>query len=639
MRAIPQRPRPPAPQNAAQVLRTQAIQRYAEGRLAEAEALFTQALALAPGDAAVLYHLAAIALNAQDAGRALKYVERGLQRAGASIAPMWNLYAAALQLAGRFDEALKAFERALALDPREVVTLINYGVLLREKLRRKDSLEQFLRVLDIDPNHEAALSNAATLLSEMRDGEAAAIDLFRRLVRINPRHPYMLGKLAFESLRNCDWRELERLESLVVDEASAPLRITQPFAMLALSGSERAHSAVARQFAADRYPQAAQPLWTGQRYRHDRLRVAYVSPDFKEHPVAHLMAGVFEGHDRSRFEVFAFNKAADDGSALRKRVEGAFEYFIDVVGQSPLQIAQALRAHEIDVAVDLAGFTQDSGLDAFAHRPAPVQVTYLGYPGTLGTSFFDFILADRHVIPDSERAAFSEQVMHLPDCYLPPAVDMLPAERTPTRAECGLPEQGFVLCCFNHVYKIHPQVFAVWMDLMRQRPDAVLWLSCSLASARENLRRSAAAAGIAPARLVFAGRMPRVEDHLARYRVADLFLDTVPYNAHTTAADALMCGLPVLTCVGRAFPGRVAGSLLQAIGLTELATPSLAAYRELALALMNEPARLAALRQRLADNRSTHPLFDRPRFVRQLEAALVEMHRLKTGQAETAVTA
>jgi predicted O-linked N-acetylglucosamine transferase (SPINDLY family) len=417
------------------------------------------------------------------------------------------------------------------------------------------------------------------------------------------------------------------------------LRIAQPFAMLALSGSERAHGLVARQFAADRYPAAPQRLWTGQRYGHQRLRVAYVSPDFKEHPVSHLMAGVFEGHDRSRFEVYAFSKCADDGSPLRRRVQAAFEHFIDVNGQSPQQIAQALREHEIDIAIDLAGYTQDSGLDAFAYRPAPVQVTYLGYPGTLGTGYFDFILADRHVIPEANREAFSERVVHLPDCYLPPAVDVLPAERTPTRAECGLPAQGFVLCCFNHVYKIHPRVFAVWMDLLQQRPDAVLWLSCRTDSARENLRRSAQKAGIDPARLVFAGRTPRVEDHLARYRVADLFLDTTPYNAHTTAADALMCGLPVVTCIGQAFPGRVAASLLHAIGLPELATPTLEAYRSLVLELMAQPERLASLRQRLADNRSTHPLFDTRRFVRNLEAALVQMHSTQVGTPEMAEAA
>lgn len=644
---MPAKPKVPAARttkavNAAHTLRANGIQRFAEGRWAEAEALLTSALALQPADTAVLYHLAAIALQTRDAPRALRYTAQGVKHAAPQFAPIWMVHALALQANGRFDDALKAFEHTLQLDPRNVVALINHGVLLREMLRRKESLEQFLQVLEIDPANEAALSNAATLVTEMRDSDGTAIDLFRRLVRINPAHPYALGKLVFESLRNCDWSELAQLEPIVVDEASAPRRFAQPFAMLALSGSERAHAGVARQFAADRYPAAPQPLWTGQRYTHQRLRVAYVSPDFKEHPVAHLMAGVFEGHDRTRFEVFAFSKSADDGSALRRRVQAAFEHFIDVNGQSPRQIAQALRDNEIDVAIDLAGYTLDGALDALAFRPAPVQVNYLGYPGTLGTSYIDFILADRHVIPEHNRASFTEEVVHLPDSYLPPAVQVLPAERTPTRAECGLPETGVVLCCFNHVYKIHPTVFAVWMDLLRQRPDAVLWLSCRTESARENLRRSAEGAGIAASRLVFAGRMPRVEDHLARYRVADLFLDTVPYNAHTTAADALMVGLPVVTCVGQAFPGRVAASLLHAIGLPELATPSLDAYRALVLDLMAQPERLAALRQRLATNRTTHPLFDTQRFCRNLETALLQMHQAKVGApalAELAETA
>jgi len=338
---------------------------------------------------------------------------------------------------------------------------------------------------------------------------------------------------------------------------------------------------------------------------------------------------VLERHDRERFEVFGVSLDIDDGSALRRRCMAACEHFIDAVGQSPLQVASLLRAHEIDIAIDLAGYTRNGGIEAFVHRPAPVQVTYLGYPGTLGTAQFDFILADPHVIPERNERHFTEAVWRLPHCYLPPAASVVASEATPTRAECGLPEDAFVLCCFNHDFKIHPAVFAVWMELLHRRADSVLWLACRAESSRQRLRDAAAQAGIDPARLVFASWLARAEDHLARYRVADLFIDTVPYNGHTTAADALMAGLPVVTCMGDAFPSRVAGSLLHAAGLSELATPSLDAYRELVLQLMADAERLAQLRSRLQAVRQTQPGFDLSLFCRHLEDAFVAMHRHK----------
>jgi protein O-GlcNAc transferase len=286
-----------------------------------------------------------------------------------------------------------------------------------------------------------------------------------------------------------------------------------------------------------------------------------------------------------------------------------------------------MREMEVDIAVDLGGYTSDTRTEIFAHRPAPVQVNYLGYPGTMGTPYHDYIIADRHTIPPEHQAFYTERVAYLPDTYLPTDNSVRIAEKTPTRAECGLPDEGFVFCSFSHDFKISPPVFDVWMRLLAQVPGSVLWLVTRGEVAQRNLRAAAEARGIAPTRLVFAGRVPRVEDHLARYRQADLFLDTHPYNAHTTAADALMAGLPVLTYMGGSFPSRVAGSLLHAIGLPELATQSLAAYEAMALQLSQEPERLAAFKQRLQANLATHPLFDTEAMSGHLEAIYVAMWR------------
>jgi predicted O-linked N-acetylglucosamine transferase (SPINDLY family) len=295
-----------------------------------------------------------------------------------------------------------------------------------------------------------------------------------------------------------------------------------------------------------------------------------------------------------------------------------------MAGRAYLEVAQELRRLEIDIAVDLNAHTRDCFIDIFAYRPAPVQVNFLGFPGTVGAGFMDYILADATVLPMAEQPHISERIVQLPDCYQPNDTRRLVAGAVPSRAEAGLPEKGFVFACFNHSWKITPPVFALWMRLLAQVPDSVLWLMETLPEAGANLRAEAARHGIAPGRLVFAPRLP-LEQHLARHALADLFVDTLPYNAHTTASDALWAGLPVVTCAGQSFPSRVGASLLRSAGLPELITHSLAEYEALALALVRDPARLASLRQKLAAQRDTCALFDLERYRRGIEAAFVRM--------------
>lgn len=385
----------------------------------------------------------------------------------------------------------------------------------------------------------------------------------------------------------------------------------------------------ARNYSRRKYPVAAKPLWAGERYSHDRIRIAYLSADFHLHATAHLMAELFERHDRERFEVSAWSFGPETGDAMRDRLRRAFEHFNDVRDVSDEGVASRLRAAEIDIAVDLKGYSKGCRPAIFARRVAPVQVNYLVYPGTTGAEYMDYIIGDAEVIPEEHEAYFSEQVVRLPDSYQVNDTKRVIAEHVPSRAAAGLPESGFVFCCFNNSYKITPEVFDVWMRLLQQVEGSVLWLLQDNTVASRNLKLEASARGVDPKRLVFAPRRPP-PDHLARHRLADLFLDTLPCNAHTTASDALWAGLPVLTCRGHFFVGRVAASLMRAIGLPELIVDDLAGYEAVALRLAQRPGELAALKSRLAKNRMTHPLFDIDRYRLHLESAyatMMEHHR------------
>jgi predicted O-linked N-acetylglucosamine transferase (SPINDLY family) len=354
-----------------------------------------------------------------------------------------------------------------------------------------------------------------------------------------------------------------------------------------------------------------------------------------------LMAALFEQHDRNRFETIAVSLGRDDHSAMRSRLRGAFEKFVDAERLSDRAVVTLMREMEVDIAVDRTGFTTGARPGIFAMRAAPIQVNYLAYPGTMGADFIDYLIADETIIPAEQQSSYAEKIVYLPDCYQVNDSGRRIAERCPTRSEVGLPDRGFVFCSFNNHYKITPQLFDIWMSLLRQVDKSVLWLLDSTTTMRRNLWREAAARGIDPQRLVFAPRIA-IEDHLARHRLADLFLDSLPCNAHTTASDALWAGLPVLTCLGTTFAGRVAASLLRAIGLSELVTSSLDEYQALALRLAKEPGALAEIGQQLARNRAVAPLFDTDRFRRHIEAAYLDMwERNRRGESPTsfAVTA
>ena len=361
-----------------------------------------------------------------------------------------------------------------------------------------------------------------------------------------------------------------------------------------------------------------------KRNRSDKIRLGYYSADFHNHATAYLMAELFERHDKNQFELFAFSFGPAQNDAMRKRLSAAFDQFIDVRNPSDKAIAQLSRQLEIDIAVDLKGYTQNARSGIFAYRAAPIQASYLGYPGTMGTHTIDYLIADKTLIPQASQPYYAEKIVYLPHSYQVNDRQRAIAAITPTRASLGLPDKGFVFCCFNNNFKILPATFDIWMRILKQIENSVLWLFEDNPSAARNLRHEAQTRGVAADRLIFAPRMP-LPEHLARHRAADLFLDTLPYNAHTTASDALWAGLPVLTCMGEAFASRVAASLLNAIDLPELITTTAQAYEALAVSLAMNPARLQHIKYKLAHNQLTTPLFNTAIFTRHLENAYTQM--------------
>jgi protein O-GlcNAc transferase len=544
----------------------------------------------------------------------------------------------ALRELRRLDEALAAHERALAIEPSLVEALVNRGIALKELDRVEEAVASYERALAIEGGNAEALYNKGLALAIL-DRHEQAHACHEAALRSKPDHRHALGALADAALQTCHWEAMESLRGEIEGGIRDGRAIITPFTLLGYSDSPDLQLQCSRQYIADRFRHAPPPLWQGTMKPRQKLRIAYLSADFQQHATSFLLAELLELHDRHRFEVIGVSWGKNDGSATRTRLGKAVDRFLDVGALGDLDVARRLRGEEVAIAIDLKGLTGNNRLGIFAHRPAPVQVGYLGYPATVGSTFLDYVLADPVVLRFDQQEHWTERIVHLPHCYQANDRQRPHPSPTETRAALGLPDTGFVFCCLSNNWKITAPVFDIWMRLLRDTPGSVLWLLDDNAGAKRNLAREAQARGVDAQRLVFAARaMP--ETHLARHRFADLFLDTLPCNAHTTASDALWMGVPVLTCLGQAFAGRVAGSLLHAVGLPELVTHSLEDYEAMARRLVAEPATLQGLETRLEAGRLTAPLFDSARLCRHIEAAYLEMwetHRRGEGPRGFAV--
>jgi protein O-GlcNAc transferase len=523
--------------------------------------------------------------------------------------------------------ALRSFESALALAGDDPEALFGRGsALLLLELNLETAVADFDRAAALGIERQETLVGKAAALARL-DRHAEAAICLRELLLLSPQWPYAAGSLAHSLLQTGDWRELEHRRQAICAELLRGGKPTHPQSLLSLSDSPQLQLASARAFAAHQYPESRSlgPLSSNRAGAARRLRVAYVSADFREHPVPYLLVGALERHDRASFEVLGVSLREAGASAFGLRVQAACDRFIEVGERSDRQIATLLRELGVDIAIDLMGFTDGLRLGVFAQRAAPVQVSYLGYAGTMGAAYIDYLIADEVVIPEVERAWYAEQVVRMPHCYLPND-GRREIGPIPSRQAAGLPEEGLVLCAFTNAYKINPSMFAVWTRLLQALPDSVLWLRAMGAEARANLEREAEGQGVEKSRLVFAPRVASMVEHLARQALADLYLDTYPYNAHSTACDALWAGVPVITCAGRSMASRVAASALCAVGLSELITHSLEEYQAKALALASTPSELARLREQLRSARSRAPLFDTAAYTRSLESAYRHMH-------------
>ena len=536
----------------------------------------------------------------------------------------------------RWADALAAYDACLAVDPAHADASNNKGNTLRALRRPDAALAAFERACELRPGEALFHNNRAVMLSQLHrhdealDAADRALALDPAMARAHhnravalmaPETPWLAGDHLHQKMLVCDWSDFGSASTALCARIARGALAASPFALLSISDDPALQRTAAE-------------LWSRQFPRDDslgplaqrsggKIRLGYFSQDFRVHPVASLIAGVIEAHDRADFEVVGFSYGPDTGDAMHQRLEKAFDRFIDIRGMSDRDVAVRAREMRIDIAVDLGGYTGTARTGVFALRAAPVQVNAIGYPGTVGHTEIDYIIADPVLIPPTERAFYTERVVDLA-CFQANDRSRAIADTTPPRSALGLPEDAFVFCSFNKSYKFNPPVFEGWMRILKQVDGSVLWLFAANETASASLRAHAAANGVDPARLVFALPLPQAE-HLARHRAADLFLDTWPYNAHATTSDALWVGLPVLTRTGRSFAARDAASLLTAVRLPELVTTTLADYEALAVALARDPARLAALKAKLAINREASVLFDAARYTHDLENAYRRM--------------
>ncbi len=635
----------------------QAAALHQRGQLVEAERLYQQILAGAPKAFAPLHMLGVLRAQQGRAEEACELIAAALKinpRDGGALANYGNV----LTLLGRFEEALASYDRALAIapdaetlrnraqalqslnrprdalasydaalqrDPTDVQSWFKRGVLLGEMERPDESLASYDRVLALQPGHVEALNNRGYGWWLFKHRYVPAIADMQKALALAPDLPYARGGVLHLNMYVADWSRLERERAAISHGIRSGARVARPFMLQALSDDPAELQACARLYVRDLYPPVAVPPHDpGLRKGRSKIRIGYLSGEFREQATAILMAGLYERHDRAQFEIIAVDNDSADHSAMTARLKQAFDAWIDIGGLTSADAAARIREAGIDILVNLNGYFGKHRMDVFAHRPAPLQVNYLGFPGTLGAPYIDYIIADRVVIPPGEERFYDEQVITLPDSYQVNDDRGRPLAAIPSRKEAGLPDDAFVFCNFNQSYKLTPGTFASWMRILQQVEGSVLWLLEAAKPFAENIAAHASAHGVAPERILFAPDRPP-DQHLARLSLADLFLDGLPYNAHTTASDALWAGVPLVTQRGTAFPGRVAASLLLAADLPELVTENAADYEALAVRLAKNPDALKAIKKKLVESRTTCALFDTDRFRRNIETAYQQM--------------
>lgn len=590
---------------------------------AQAAEFIRRAISIDPNHAIALNNLGNALLELSRPEEALAIFDQSVAL-NPNLAETFNDRGNALIRVNRLEEALASYDKALSRDPNQPQTFNNRGAVLLILDRTEEALASYDKAIALKPDQAEAHKNYGILLSKLKRYDEAQTS-FDRALALKPNLQFVLGAKLSAQMRSCDWSQLttglRQLEAALVGNQ----RVIDPLVLASLIDRPDLQFQASRIYVEAHSPSNYHFGDLSKGSADGKIRVGYFSADFRNHPVAYLMAELFESHDAERFVIYGFSFGLNKQDEMRKRVSAAFDHFFDVSNNSNHEVVQMARNLGIDIAVDLNGFTAGARTKIFAQRCAPIQINYLGYPGTMAAPYIDYIVADRTLIPKESQQYYSEKVVYMPHSFQVNDSKRRISEKAITRHEAGLPSTAFVFCCFNNNYKILPATFDGWMRLLKAVKDSVLWLKVDNLQAANNLRKEAQIRGVDSSRLVFAEKMLGLPDHLARHRLADLFIDTLPYNAHTTASDALWAGLPVLTMLGNSFAARVTSSLLQALDLAELITETQEQYESRAIELACNPAMLTAIRHKLEINRQSCALFSGQLFARHLEAAYTQM--------------
>ena len=592
-------------------------------KIDEAKSITENLIIIDPGNAEAYLNLGLINIFLKDIKSALKYFDKALNLKP-DYAEGWSNKGNVLNDLRRHDQAITCYNKALNLKPNYPEAWGNKGVTLYELKRYDQAITCYDKALNLNPDYAQGWSNKGNLLNDLKRYDQA-IACYEKALSIKPDIDWVFGQMLHTKMQICNWNELDCNLIDLENRIEHGEKVTPPFALLSLIDSPQLQKKCAEIYANDACPvnPALGPI---PKYpKKEKIRIGYYSADFRSHPVSMLLAELFELHNKDQFEIYAFSFGVDDKTQLRDRILRSFDQFIDVCDNSDQYIAELSRQLMIDIAVDLGGYTQNSRPGIFSYRAAPVQVSYLGYPGTLATDYIDYIIGDCNLISNATKNSYSERTVYLPNSYQVNDRKRVISNKQFTKKELDIPEEAFVFCCFNNNYKILPETFDSWMRILKATPGSVLWLLQDNSLAANNLKNAAQKFSIDINRLVFSERLS-LPEHLARQANADLFLDTFPYNAHTTASDALWAGLPIVTLMGESFASRVAGSLLNAIQLPELITGSRAEYESLAIDLATNPEKLGLIKQKLVKNRLSTPLFDTPLFAKYIESAYRQMY-------------
>ena len=635
-----------------------AIAAHQAGKIEEAESLYRKILKIEPTHLDVNNNLGILLYKTNRLGESEKCLKKAIELKPDFAEALNNLGNVQKGLI-KLDEAKVSYQKAIDLKPGFAEAHYNLGNLLNNFGQLEIAETSLKKAIKFNPNHFDAYNNLGNIqkklgkLSEAEKIYKKAIEIksdytnayvnlasveymqkkfkessknYDHALAIKPDIDYLLGYSLFAKMYLCNWDNFSSNLLQLTKKINDKEKVATPFSLLSMIDDPSIHKKSAEIYSNDKYLKSNIFPKIPHYHRHKKIKIGYFSPDFKNHPVAYLTAELYEIHDRQKFEIHAFSFGVEIKDKINIRIRNGVDHFHDVHAMSDRDIVKLARSLEIDIAIDLAGFTKKARTSIFAMSVAPIQVSYLGYNGTMGSSYMNYVIADRIVIPDNQKQYYSEKIVYLPNSYMPNDSKIKMSEKVFIREDFGLPKDGFIFCCFNNHHKISPSTFARWMRILSKVDGSVLWLSSGSNVAIDNLRKEAKKNGIDENRLIFAERVPLMEDHLSRIKLADLFLDTLPFNAHATASDALRMGLPVLTCKGKAFAGRVAASLLNAVELPEMITTTQEQYESVAVKLANNPEKLKIIKDKLIDNLPISTLFNTPLYAQHLEAAYSKMY-------------